>query len=633
LSQAQHILQQYWHYDQFRPLQEEIINTLLDGKDCVALLPTGAGKSICYQVPALLLEGITLVVSPLVSLMQDQVAQLQARGIPAAYIHGGLNYQSVADLLTAAAKDELKLLYLSPERIQSRQFKEALPDIHVSLIAIDEAHCISQWGHDFRPEFLQIASLRTACKSAPIIALTASATEDVLLDIQTQLKIENAQVFRTSFRRDNIFYQVQYTENKYQYIAQYCAQQQQCGIIYCRSRRKTEELVHLLQQHQVSAVAYHAGMSKEDRTRNQTDWMQHKVAVIVATTAFGMGIDKPDVRFVIHFDAPEYLEAYYQETGRAGRDGLPATAITLFNFADIERIESSTAIYFPPETYLRQVYQNVCDFLQVPAGVELEAYFDFDLPLFLTNFKLEALPATHALRLLSQEGLWTISESLSRPATVLFIADRTVLDGIAQRYPNLSYVATGLLRQYSGMFHHPAAINVFALARFLKMKKEDVALALQQLDKMQIIEYQKTKEGPQLFFHHYRVPSQHLILNHKRINRLRAQHQHRIDAMLGFLNNTVQCFNTILLAYFGETSHANCQHCAYCAEQTKEGFSPKYVQRLILSLLHTHQALPLQELIQMTGAEAGLTTQLIRQLIDQSILMINEEGDIVICSA
>jgi ATP-dependent DNA helicase RecQ len=361
--------------------------------------------------------------------------------------------------------------------------------------------------------------------------------------------------------------------------------------------------------------------------------MNNKLAIIVATTAFGMGIDKANVRSVIHLDAPEHLEAYYQETGRAGRDGASSKAITLFHFNDIQRLENSTQLYYPPEAYLRKIYQAVCDYLQIAIGTEPNEYFDFDLNRFLINFKLEALPATHALKLLAQENLWTLSESLFRPATVQFLADRTILDDINQRYPILSLVSTGLLRLYSGIYHYPSTVHILGLARHLRMKKEDVIMALGQLHQMNIIHYQEAKEGPQLYFHHYRVDSQQLILNHKRIRRLREQHQQRTDAMIGFLNNKTKCLNQIILEYFNEETKTKCDHCWVCLAEKTDETNPIQLQQQILLAVQTHRSLPLNELLYLIGQDGASVTQLIRTMIEKELLYLNEEGNISILPA
>lgn len=630
LSTAQKILKQYWHFDSFRDLQAEIIDCVMAPKDCIALLPTGGGKSLCYQIPALLLDGITIVVSPLISLMQDQVSQLQNKGIEAEFLHSGLKFSEVEHILDRAAKDEIKLLYISPERIKSRQFAESLPHISVALIAVDEAHCISQWGHDFRPEYLSIKTLREACKSAPIIALTASATQQVLEDIQQQLGIKEATIFRKSFKRENIFYNIRYSENKVQDVVQFLANNNNCSIVYCRSRRKTEELALLLNQNNIDAIAYHAGMPSILRSKAQQDWMNNKSAVIVATTAFGMGIDKADVHTVIHFDGPEHLEAYYQETGRAGRDGKPSLALTLFNNLDIDKLKNSTQLYFPPTDYLRKVYQNVCDYLQIPTSAEPNKYYDFDLTQFLINFKLEAVPASHSLKLLSQEGLWTLSESLFRPATVQVLVGREYLDELENRYPMLSKVTTGLLRLYSGIFHFPASVQNFQLARFLGMKKDDVERALGTLHQMGIIEYIAAKEGPQLYFHHYRVPSQNLLLNTKRINLLRNNHQFRSEKMIEFLINKKQCSNKILLQYFDEQTDESCTHCAICKDNSNRKLTNSDLKNHFLEILKLNNRQTLNELLGSVPADRSYAINVIRKMIDDNILYYNEEGSVSI---
>jgi ATP-dependent DNA helicase RecQ len=508
------------------------------------------------------MEGVCLVISPLIALMQDQVGRLKQLEIPAECIHSGMKYNAVKQMLDNAMHGAYKLLYISPERLQTRLFGDYMREMDVSMIAVDEAHCVSQWGHDFRPAYLKIVSAREVWPKVPILALTATATTDVRGDILKQLKMRQPAVYRQSFARDNIFYDVRYSENKTKITLDNI--NRQCSIIYCRSRKQTEATGKFLGDFGVKAAVYHAGMAKEKRESSQEKWMNNEAPVMVATTAFGMGIDKPDVRMVLHYDAPEHLEAYYQEAGRAGRDGLPAYALGLYNTADINRLQESLELMFPPEAYLRQVYQAVSEYLQVPIGAEPDRYFSFDLADFCKKFNLIPTHAVHALKLLEQEGLWTLSESVYNPATIQFITDRHTLDDLTKVNPTLGYVTIGLLRMYNTIFHFPTPVRESAIARQLKMKKDELVAVLERLDKMEILQYNRPGEGPQLFFHHYRVDSRHLIIDLNRIEILRKRHEERTAAMVAFLENKTMCRERILLTYFGEKPEADCGHCDIC---------------------------------------------------------------------
>jgi ATP-dependent DNA helicase RecQ len=569
----QDILQKYWGYPTFRPLQEEIIGSILQNKDAMALLPTGAGKSLCYQVPALAKPGFALVVSPLIALMKDQVTRLDQLGIMSCCIHSGMNYYEVKTALQNMIYGPYKLLYVSPERLQTELFKDFLPDFDINLIAVDEAHCISQWGQDFRPDYLKIAALRTAFPEVPMLALTASATKTVQDDIVAQLQLRTPLVFRQSVERKNICYTVKYSENKPQDTRENVATDQS-NIVYCRSRKQTEILANKLLQQGIAATHYHAGMPKDARENAQRAWMENSVATIVATTAFGMGIDKADVRMVLHYDAPEHLEAYYQEAGRAGRDGLPSKALLLYNATDINRLRESVMIQYAPEAYLRGVYQATNEYLQIPIGAQPDRYFPFDLADFCQKFNLEVTPASHALRLLAQEGLWTITESVFHPAYIQFIIDRESLDQVVNTYPDLGYVITGLLRLYGTIFHYPTTVRLSAIAKQLKMKKEVLDQVLLQLHRMGVLEYYKASEGPQLYFHHLRADSRHLIIDMQRIAVLRKQHEARTEAMIGYLQNESICRELVLKKYFGEDADGHCGHCDICLRMSAKNNAP-----------------------------------------------------------
>ena len=619
----QQALQKYWGYDHFRPLQEEIVNSVLAGRDTLALLPTGGGKSICYQVPALINDGFCLVISPLIALMQDQVARLTQVGIPAACIHSGLPYKEVKRMLEQAMNGAFKLLYVSPERLQTYLFTDYMTSFDVNLIAVDESHCISQWGHDFRPSYLKIASIRSTFPSAPVLALTATATADVRADIIQSLELKEPAIFRQSFARTNIFYDVKYSENKHGDMLENIGAD--CGIIYTRSRKQTEAIGSFLEQMGKTAAVYHAGLPREKREEQQALWMEDKSTTMVATTAFGMGIDKPDVRMVLHYDAPEHLEAYYQEAGRGGRDGKQAYALALYNSSDVERLRESTALKYPPESYLRQVYQGVVEYLQIPIGGEPDQYYSFDIDDFSRKFSLRANHAIHALKLLEQEGLWTLSESVYSPSTIQFITDRHALDNVARVHPDLGYVTVGLLRMYNSIFYFPTQVRETAIARQLKMKKEELLPILDQLNKMEVLEYIRPGEGPQLFFHHYRVDSRHLIIDLNRINVLRERHEKRTEAMIAFLQNKSMCRERLVLRWFGEKVNDDCGHCDVCRDRMDLETRAEGLEMELLALLQNQGKSTLQYIITTyPPVMKDRVVSVVRRFIDEGTIALKD---------
>lgn len=626
---AEHILKQYWGYDKFRPMQRDIIQSVLVGKDTLALLPTGGGKSLCYQVPALMNDGLCIVVSPLIALMQDQVLRLNNLGIAAACIYSGMRVDEVKDTLSRAVHGEYELLYVSPERLQTRVFSDYAGNMDIGLIAVDEAHCISQWGHDFRPDYRKIADLRALAPRVPVLALTATATPHVQKDITEQLKMKGAAVFKQGFARSNIFIEVKYSENKVGDVLE--RMHGGSSIIYCRSRRQTEQLSHYLLQRGGSAAAYHAGLTREQRDEAQNGWMKGEVEVMAATTAFGMGIDKSDVRAVIHYDSPEHIEAYYQEAGRAGRDGEPALATLLYNTNDIKRLEDSTDLQFPREAYLRQVYQSVADYLQVPVTARPDRYFHFDLQEFCTRFRLEPIRALSALKILEREGLWTLTDSVYTPATVRFIAARHVLDGIQRTNARLGYLIVGLLRMYSGIFQFPATVREFVIARQLGMKKDDVVRGLTELHAMEVIEYYKAAEGPRMLFHHYRVEAAQLSIDTAKISRLRKLHEERTQAMIMFLENEERCREKVILEYFGEKPADECGHCDVCKRNTKQPGGSGLRAKLLLQL-SAEAGVTVAELVAaLPGHSVAEITALVRQLADDKQVAMSE-GKIWLCA-
>ena len=625
--QLENILKSNWGYDSFRPLQKEIISSVLENKDTLALMPTGGGKSICYQLPALVKKGCCLVISPLIALMQDQVKRLKEQEISAACIHAGMHYKEVDRTLENMVHDAYKLLYVSPERLQSKRFREYLAAFEISFIAVDEAHCISQWGHDFRPDYLKIDELKNFFPDLPILALTATATTEVKEDIIHQLQLRSPQIFTQSFKRDNIFYEIKYSDNKTGDTIKAVQQHAGSTIIYCRSRKQTEILSKVLKDHNVKAVSYHAGMSKEKRENAQQAWMESESSIMVATTAFGMGIDKPDVRLIVHYDAPEHPEAYYQEVGRAGRDGKPSNALALYNSADVQKLYASTQIQFPPEAFLKQVYQGVCEYLQIPIGVEPHQSYTFDLSDFCRKFNLPPVQTSHALRLLEQEELWTLTEAVFHPATIEFKTDRHELDQLNQTNPDLGYVTTSLLRLYGSIFFYPTTVRLAAIAKQTRLKQEDVRKYLLQLHRMGILEYEEPKEGQQLFFHHLRVDSNHLLIDLNRIHLLRKKHEARTDAMLEFLQQKSTCRERFLLNYFGEKEHKDCGHCDICISKNTKRKSDSDLQKKLLDLLHKLKNSTLEQLTDaFPSHEKEMVIGIIRQMMDAQKVTRNDQG-------
>lgn len=628
IEAAQEILKKYWGHDTFRPLQAEIINAVIERKDTIALLPTGGGKSICYQIPALLNKGMCLVISPLVSLMNDQVNRLQSMGIAALALHAGLDKEEMKDAQDALLQGTIKILYVSPERIQTSAFKDLLLELPVDLIAIDEAHCISQWGYDFRPEYLAIKSLRYTFPKATFLALTATATTAVVSDIQKKLNIHNKTVFKTSFERENIFISVIQADDKINVVIRALQKEEVCSIVYCRSRKQTERLVSILEDWNIRAVHYHAGMTKEAKARHQEDWMQGKVPVMIATTAFGMGIDKSNVRLVIHYDLPEQLESYYQEIGRAGRDGQAAEAICIYNEADIKRLKDQLTIQFPPVDYLRKLYQCLVEYLQIPIGANPNKYFSFDLLDFANKFSLNATQANYGLKLLAQDNLWTITDSVQQKEWIQFIADRSTIDSLQQAYPTLSIVCITLLRMYSGIYYYPTSIHIVDLSKKLRTSFEETRNLLNKLHSLGFINYQAPVEGPKIWFHHTRVASEHLIVNEEQIAFLRNRQIERLKALFAFIKEKDKCRNQILLPYFGEEKNAACMHCDICESARKMNIqkSTILIEKDLIEFIKKNSGLSLDSLYtQFNEINKETLHACLRQLIDDNKISYKDQ--------
>jgi ATP-dependent DNA helicase RecQ len=585
------ILQKYWNYSEFRPLQEEIIQSVLDGHDTLALLPTGGGKSICYQVPALIGEGICLVVSPLIALMKDQVANLQARGVPALGIYSGQTRREIAQTLKNAASGHYKLLYVSPERLETALFREFLPALGVKLIAVDEAHCISQWGYDFRPSYLKIIALRKELPGVALLALTASATGDVQKDICTMLGFGDARIFRQSYERKNLSYSAFKVESKLSRLVEIVKKVPGTAIIYCKSRKRTVEIASLLQMHGKAVHAYHAGLTAPQRAKRQQDWMENKVDAIVCTNAFGMGIDKPDVRLVVHADMPDCPENYYQEAGRAGRDGKKAYAVLLYDERDVVALQALHKVRFPGIEEIRKVYSALVNFLQVPVAYGVEHTYNFRFDLLVRNFNLGATSSFYALKALESDGWIYFNERSYSPPTVEFTTEKVQLRTFIEAYPQYRDLTTALLRTYEGIFDYPAAISESVLCRLTRTGEDLVKKALTEMNALGVIRYKPLNDQPQIIFRENRPAVEDLTLNLTAHNKRKEQFILRAEKMVGY-TATKACRSTYLNEYFGERT-APCGICDECLAKRSNAVTDEEFKSIAAMIREQLTAAPL----------------------------------------
>ena len=563
------ILKEYWGYSAFRPLQEDIISTVLNGNDCLALLPTGGGKSICFQVPAMALDGLCLVVTPLIALMKDQVENLRKKGITSFAIHSGMSRNEVVSTLETAGNSNCKFLYVSPERLETRIFKEYLPSLGVKLIAVDEAHCISQWGYDFRPSYLRIASLREELPGIPVLALTASATAEVQNDICDKLLFEKKIVFRQSFARPNLSYSVFNVSAWINKIEEVLSKVQGTGIVYCGSRRKTKEISDLLNMKAISADYYHAGLSQDERNEKQEAWLKDRTRVIVCTNAFGMGIDKPGVRVVIHADVPDCLENYYQEAGRAGRDGKRSYAVLLINNSEVAELSNAVATKFPDEEEIRKIYKALMNHLQIPAGTGEGNYYELDLQKFVSQFQLDTRKVISALKILEQEELLYFNEQVFIQSRIQVIASRQRLIEFEKEQPELETLLKHLLRSYEGILDQQVNISEKSISYVLKKTVESIIEQLTKLHSFRIIEYSPKKEKPQVYLFQHRVKADDLKIDTKKYNKRKKQYEDRLKAMQAYVGSTADCRSVMIGKYFGDEWLQACGICDNCINNKK----------------------------------------------------------------
>ena len=557
------ILQEYWGYDSFRPKQEDIVLAALDGRDVLAILPTGGGKSVCFQVPALMREGIAVVVTPLIALMKDQVQNLNDRGIKALCVNAGMGRREVELTLNNAAYGDFKFLYVSPERLGTRLFRNYLQEMNVSFIVVDEAHCISQWGYDFRPDYLQIGALRDMV-DAPVIALTATATPQVAEDIMERLRFEDKCLIKSGFERPNLSYIVRRTEDKPGQLLSICSNVAGTGIVYVRSRKRTEELAAFLNSNGIAASFYHAGLGADSRTDRQEQWKKDKIRVMVCTNAFGMGIDKPDVRFVVHFDVPDSPEAYFQEAGRGGRDGKRSFAVLLWNATDIKRMRQIASVSFPSLEYIEDIYQKVHIFYEIPYDTGAGRQLKFDLDAFCRHFQLQRQAAYYAMVYIERTGHWTLSEDVDISTKIQIVVDRNDLYDIDLPDPKMTSVLEVLMRRYTGLFSYPVPIDEDYVASKVGLPVPMFRQLLYRMSLEHVIKYIPSDHATVLFLHHERLRPKNVHLDPERYDLLKNASLGRMQKMIDFVSEEDVCRSAYLLKYFGQEESADCGNCDIC---------------------------------------------------------------------
>ena len=556
-------LKEYWGYESFRPMQEEIVNSALEDKDVLAILPTGGGKSVCFQVPAMMREGTAIVVTPLIALMKDQVQNLNDRGIKALCIHAGMTRREVDNTLNNALYGDFKFLYVSPERLSTQLFQGYVREMTVSYIVVDEAHCISQWGYDFRPNYLQIGKLREIV-DAPIIALTATATPEVAEDIMLRLGFKERCLIKSGFERPNLSYIVRKCEDKLGQLLNICRSVEGTGIVYVRSRKKTEELAAFLAANDVSSSFYHAGLGPESRADRQEQWKSDKIRVMVCTNAFGMGIDKPDVRFVVHFDVPDGPEAYFQEAGRGGRDGKRSFAVLLWNDSDIKRMNQIAAASFPSLEYIEDVYHKIHAFYEIPYDAGAGRQLKFNLEEFCKRFKLQYAAAYYSIVYLDRTGHWTFSEDVDIDTRVQIVVDRNDLYDIEFPDVRMMTLLELFMRRYTGLFSYPVPIDENYIASRMGIQVPQLRQLLYQLSLQHVVRYVPADHATVIYLHHDRLRPKNVNLDPQRYELLRKASLGRMDKMIEYVSEEDTCRSAYLLEYFGQTKSADCGTCDVC---------------------------------------------------------------------
>lgn len=622
------ILKKYWGYDEFRPLQEEIIRSVTDRKDTLGLMPTGGGKSITFQVFSLSAEGLCLVVTPLIALIKDQVENLRSKNIKVLAIYSGMSGREIDIALNNAIYGDYKFLYVSPERLGSDKFKEFLIRMKLNLITVDEAHCISQWGYDFRPSYLKISDLRKLFPETPILALTATATQKVVDDIQEKLLFREKNVLQKSFRRENLIYLVRDKEDKLGYLTDTIRKSKGTGIVYVRSRKKTREIAQVLQQQNISADYYHAGLAPDLRSQKQDKWMSGESRVIVATNAFGMGIDKPDVRFVIHFDLPDSLEAYFQEAGRGGRDGKKSVAVLLYNNTDKRRLHKMVTDSFPAIDVIRSVYNSVSNYLMIAVGSGKGGNFSFRIEDFSKRFGFQINSVYHSLKLLELQGYVSYIENVDNYSRILFTVRRDDLYKIQLRNSDLDTFIKLVLRSYTGVFTDFVNIDEALLARRSNMTGDFIYQQFKLLAQMKIIDYIPQKKTPVIIFETERLDINRIHLSAEIFQERKVKYQQQVDSVIDYAIGDNKCRSVALLEYFGQYGSEQCGSCDVCNGDHESGIRFADFNRIserIIKVLHS-ESFPIDQLVKLINDPEPVVLKVSRWMLDNGMIKTGSNG-------
>lgn len=624
-----HLLKKYWGYDDFRGIQREIIESIGSGHDTLGLMPTGGGKSITFQVPALAMEGVCVVITPLIALMKDQVHHLRQRGIMAAAVYSGMQHDDIIRILENCILGSTKLLYVSPERLGSSLFQTKLRHMKVSFITVDEAHCISQWGYDFRPSYLQIAEIRRICPDVPVLALTATATPKVVEDICDKLTLSTPHtfnIFRMSFERKDLTYLVSHAMDKRTELIQLLNGEKGAAIVYVRSRRHAREVAELLTEAGLSATFYHAGLEHAVKDQRQRDWQHDRVRIMVATNAFGMGIDKPDVRIVAHYDCPDSIEAYFQEAGRAGRDGQPSRAILLYNAADEPKLRKRISDTFPEKEYIRKVYDHLAYYYQIATGDGYGVSREFNIDDFCRKFNHFPIRVHAALQILQRAGYIEYTEEQDNQARVRFLVTRDDLYRLRGDSPNEERVIVALLRSYGGLFADYGFIDESMIANQCGMKSHEVYQTLKGLSEKHILHFIPRKQVPYIRYMQRREDSEHVQLSKDVYEERLTQYKERIEAMLRYAKDNSRCRSRQLLEYFGEKDTKDCGQCDVCHHTSKTDI--QQAKQQILTLLSDRQRHHVTELLRLQLAKEELDKALTYLLQEEYIMQ--KDGYLII---